>query len=347
MMPRHNPKASILIPTFNQEQFIGSCIASALAQTYNNLEVIVSDDASNDKTEQIARRFLDDPRFRYERNPANIGRVSNYRRLLYELATGDWVLMLDGDDCLVTRSYVAQALELALSAPDVALVFGKVLQGEEVGASTVSNCAQGYQPSLVDGTKFFLQHPPFYDIMPLHLSCLFRRDIAIQTDCYRYDILSTDLESFYRLMIGHKAGFLDEVAGLWRQHDRNASRHFSYEVCSKNLMVFTGPCEYAYSLGISSNAELKRWLRKGAARYFLGCLARMLAAARLLEALRFAGHVANFDIGILGHVMIRVIRRTFWFRLRREAPRATTKLAEPFEIPCSGCKTGTRPPSQD
>ncbi len=325
MMPRQKPKASILIPTCNQENFIGSCVASALAQTYNNLEVIVSDDASNDKTEQIVRRFLDDPRFRYERNPANIGRVGNYRRLLYELASGDWVLMLDGDDCLVTPSYVAQALELALSAPDVVLVFGKVLQGDDIGAATVSNCAQGYQPSLVDGTKFFLQHPPFYDIMPLHLSCLFRRDVAIQTDCYRHDILSTDLESFYRLMIGHKAGFLDEVAGLWRQHARNASRSSSSEVCAKNLMVFTGPCEYAYSLGISSNAELTRWLRKGAARYFLGCLARMLADAHLLEALRFARYVANFDIGILGHVMIRVVRRIFDLWPRRDAARATTK----------------------
>jgi hypothetical protein len=76
-------------------------------------------------------------------------------------------------------------------------------------------------------------------------------------------------------------------------------------------MVFTGPSEYAYSLGISSNAELTRWIRRGAARYFLGCLARMLADARLLEALRFAKYVTNFDIGILGHVMIRVVRRIF------------------------------------
>ena len=84
-MPRSNPRVSILIPTFNQEQFIDSCVASALDQTYDNLEVIVSDDASSDSTAQIARRFLTDPRVRWERNPINIGRVDNYRRLLYEL----------------------------------------------------------------------------------------------------------------------------------------------------------------------------------------------------------------------------------------------------------------------
>jgi glycosyltransferase involved in cell wall biosynthesis len=311
-MPKSHPRVSILIPTFNQENFIGSCIASALAQTYDNLEVIVSDDGSNDSTEQIARRFLTNPRVRYERNPRNIGRVNNYRRLLYELASGDWVLMLDGDDCLVNSNYVARAMELALSAPDIVLVFGKVLQGQDIRSSRMSHHTLGLQP-LMDGTEFFLRHPPFYDVTPPHMTCLFRRDIAIRIACYRHDILSTDLESFYRLMIGHRIGFVDEVAGFWRQHDRNISRRVSSEACAKNLIVFTGPREYADSLSLSSASELQRWLRRGAARYMLGCLLQMLAARHLLEALRFTGHVLMFDMGIFGHAIARVLRRILWY----------------------------------
>jgi glycosyltransferase involved in cell wall biosynthesis len=306
-MPSSNPRVSILIPTFNLENFIGPCVASALDQTYDNLEVIVSDDASDDATGQITRQFLADPRVRYERNPTNIGRVNNYRRLLYELASGDWVLMLDGDDCLVSPSYVAHAVELALSAPDVVLVFGKVLQGRALETSRISN--PGALPPLMDGTEFFLKHPPFYDVMPLHMSCVFRRDTAIRTACYRHNILSTDLESFYRLMIGHRIGFVDEVAGFWRQHDRNISRRLSSQVCAKNLIVFTGPRNYARSLGLSSTSELQLWLRRGAARYVLGCLMRMLAARQFLEALHFIGCVLAFDIGILGHAIAQVVRR--------------------------------------
>jgi glycosyltransferase involved in cell wall biosynthesis len=309
-MPRSNPRVSILIPTFNQEEFIGACIASALDQTYDNLEVIVSDDASTDSTEQIARRFLTDPRVRYERNPINIGRVKNYRRLLYELASGDWVLMLDGDDCLLNSNYVLQAMGLALSAPDVVLVFGKVLQGQDVTTATVANRIPGLRP-LMGGTEFFLRHPPFYDVTPPHMTCLFRRDIAIRIACYRHDILSTDLESFYRLMIGHSIGFVDEVAGFWRQHDSNISKRASSQVCAKNLIVFTGPREYARSLGLWSPSELQDWLRKGAARYVLGCLVQMVAARHFLEALRFARHVLTFDIGIIGHAMTRVAARIF------------------------------------
>jgi glycosyltransferase involved in cell wall biosynthesis len=316
-MPSSNPRVSILIPTFNREKFIGPCVASALDQTYDNLEVIISDDASDDATRQITRQFLADPRVRYERNQTNIGRVNNYRRLLYELASGVWVLMLDGDDCLVSPSYVAHAVELALSAPDVVLVFGKVLQGPDLATSMISN--PGALPPLMDGTEFFLKHPPFYDVMPLHMSCVFRRDAAIRAACYRHDILSTDLESFYRLMIGHRIGFIDEVGGFWRQHDRNISKHLCSEVCAKNLIVFTGPREYASSLGLSSAAELQHWLRRGAARYVLGCLAQMLAARQIFEVLRFTGHILKFDIGIFGYAMTRLIGRLFRSAVRRES----------------------------
>ena len=47
------PKVTIMIPTFNQAEFIGEAINSALAQTYLNLEIIVGDDASTDATPTI------------------------------------------------------------------------------------------------------------------------------------------------------------------------------------------------------------------------------------------------------------------------------------------------------
>jgi len=52
---------TIMIPTYNQAEYIGEAIASALAQTYPVLEVLVGDDASTDDTPQIIARFLHDP----------------------------------------------------------------------------------------------------------------------------------------------------------------------------------------------------------------------------------------------------------------------------------------------
>ena len=314
-MPSSGPKVSILIPTYNQDRFIETCITSALGQTYDNLEVIVCNDASNDATEAIARKFVDTPRFRYERNATNIGRVNNYRRLLNELACGEWMLMLDGDDCLVNPNYIKHAIELALSAPDVVLVFGKI-EGADPTTSEAPSDIHGLEP-LMDGTGFFLQHPPFYDVIPYHLTCLFERAAAIRIGFYRHDILSTDLESLYRLMIGHKIGYVDEVAGHWRQHEGNVSRSPPYHVCANNLAIFTSLYEHASSLCIASGSELDDWLRKGAARYVLFYLGRMLADGRFLDALRLGAHATKMDVGIVGHVAGRVARRM----LRRVADR--------------------------
>ncbi|MGC8706738.1 MAG: glycosyltransferase family 2 protein, partial [Desulfurella sp.] len=88
------PKVTIAIPAYNQAKYIKQAIDSALNQDYPNLEVIVSDDASLDDTRQIVKEY-NDKRLKYYRNEKNIGRVANHRKLLYEYATGEYVLNLD------------------------------------------------------------------------------------------------------------------------------------------------------------------------------------------------------------------------------------------------------------
>ena len=77
------PKVSIMIPVYNQEDYIANTIQSALNQNYNNIEIIISDDASTDNTSQIIKDFLPNQKIKYFRNQVNIGRVKNYRKLLY------------------------------------------------------------------------------------------------------------------------------------------------------------------------------------------------------------------------------------------------------------------------
>ncbi len=105
------PKVSVMIPTFNQAHLVGEAIESALAQTYENLEVIVADDASTDDTPEVVGDFTNDPRLSYYRNSTNLGRVANYHRTLYERATGDWVVNLDGDDYFTDQEYIYTAIQ--------------------------------------------------------------------------------------------------------------------------------------------------------------------------------------------------------------------------------------------
>src|SRR5690606_31722168 len=91
------PKVSILIPCYNAERWIGSAIQSALDQTYSDVEVIIVDDGSKDKSVEAIRKF--DGEVRWETGPNRGGNPTRNR--LLELATGEFLQYLDADDYLL------------------------------------------------------------------------------------------------------------------------------------------------------------------------------------------------------------------------------------------------------
>src|SRR5207247_9187673 len=92
------PLVSICMPAYNASRWIGDAIQSALSQTWSNVELVISDNASLDSTLAIARSYSD-PRIRVEANPANIGAIRNENRVL-GLARGEYVKFLHADDLL-------------------------------------------------------------------------------------------------------------------------------------------------------------------------------------------------------------------------------------------------------
>ncbi len=99
---------SILIPCFNAERWIASCIESALAQTWPEKEVIVLDDGSSDRSLEVIRSF--GSRIRMETGPNQGGNAARNR--LLELARGEWVQYLDADDYLLPEKIAIQAVHL-------------------------------------------------------------------------------------------------------------------------------------------------------------------------------------------------------------------------------------------
>lgn len=87
-MNRQALRVSIGLPVYNGEQYLAKALDSLLAQTFTDFEVIISDNASTDRTSEICAAYLErDPRIRYYRNQQNIGAAPNFNRT-FELATG-------------------------------------------------------------------------------------------------------------------------------------------------------------------------------------------------------------------------------------------------------------------
>ena len=91
-------KVSIGIPTYNRSEYLIRAVESAIAQSYPNIEIIVSDNCSTDDT---AKRVSDihDPRVKFLQQTQNLGMTGNFNACLHA-ATGDLFLMLSDDDLL-------------------------------------------------------------------------------------------------------------------------------------------------------------------------------------------------------------------------------------------------------
>ncbi|MCK5538015.1 MAG: glycosyltransferase family 2 protein [Bacteroidales bacterium] len=223
-----------MIPTYNQPQYIDQCVKSAMDQDYPNLEIVISDDSTNDETENIIKqKYIQDPRIRYFHNEIRLGRVGNYHHTLYEKATGDYVLNLDGDDWLIDHTYIRRAVKM-LEENDVVCVIARIqLFHEDSNKLEYGADYEGLDP-VDEGNKYLSLvvhlNAPFN-----HMTVLYRRDEAIKTGFYTKDTMWTDSESIFRLVCNRKMAFINDYVGVWRIHGTNESKSFYGSLQIENI----------------------------------------------------------------------------------------------------------------
>lgn len=120
-MNKTGPRVSVGLPVFNGESYIEEALDSILAQTYTNFELIISDNASTDRTPEMCRDYAaKDSRIRYFRNPENLGGVPNYNRT-FELSSGEYFKWAAHDDVLAP-TFLEECVQVLDGSPDVVLV---------------------------------------------------------------------------------------------------------------------------------------------------------------------------------------------------------------------------------
>ena len=111
-----NPLVSILVPAYNA-RFFAACLDSALAQTYDHIEVVICDDSPGPEIEAVVRGRTSRFQIRYERNETRLRPRGNFTRC-FERARGEFVKFLCDDD-LLAPTCVASLLDAFRSAPDI------------------------------------------------------------------------------------------------------------------------------------------------------------------------------------------------------------------------------------
>lgn len=240
----NDPFVSIMIPTYNQARYLGKTIESCLEQDYPNLEVVVSDDASTDETAEVVGKYLGDVRLKYVRNEKNVGRVGNYRSLLFNHARGDWVLNVDGDDYLCSPGFISESMEIVKDNAGLVAVYANQFDYYEWDGSfsrkTPDRMAEG-----VHGGGEILWGVALGKVGLYHLTTLYDARLARDIDFYSKDIISSDWESLYRLLSLGKVYKLNRHVGVWRHHGANETAKLHVGALLENGILYSSVYSFA------------------------------------------------------------------------------------------------------
>lgn len=106
-----SPCVSVIVPNYNNDKYIIKCIDSIRKQTYNNIEIIVVDDCSTDKSLEILEKIDD---IRVIKNTSNLG-VSKSRNKGILAANGVYITTLDGDDEFINKNKISNEMSLLIT----------------------------------------------------------------------------------------------------------------------------------------------------------------------------------------------------------------------------------------
>lgn len=143
-----HPLVSVAVIAYNSEKYILETLDSVKEQTYDNIELVISDDCSTDNTVKICRQWASQNAQRFSniqiiQSPVNTGQSGNYNRA-FDACTGVWIKEIDGDDKLLPNC-ITDYINYTIIHPDAMCIFGKMIFiGAELSENSSPLCEYSF-----------------------------------------------------------------------------------------------------------------------------------------------------------------------------------------------------------
>lgn len=208
------PKISVILPAYNAEKYINEAIDSILTQTYRDFELIILNDCSKDRTEEIILSYEDD-RIVYLKNQVNMGVAATLNRGL-AAAKGEYVARMDADDISLPERFEKQAAYLD-EHPGTA-VLGAALERFGEGIPT--------QLRRFSATPAEMKVDLLFTCGLAHPSVMMRRAVICELGGYDLEFEGMeDYELWCRVAREHQVTTLDEVLLRYRIHPQQVTKN--------------------------------------------------------------------------------------------------------------------------
>ncbi|MEO0943774.1 MAG: glycosyltransferase family 2 protein [Pseudomonadota bacterium] len=178
---RGRPTVSIGLPVFNGAAYVAGAIDSILAQTFEDFELVICDNASTDQTEVICRSYAaKDSRIRYLRNSQNVGSSGNFSKVFRE-SRGVY-FKWHGHDDLIEPTYLEKLVEVLDADKDCVLAFPRTVMIDADGADSWCFLENLACDSALPEERLAAWLAPWKDDFINPVFGLMRREVVAKTD---------------------------------------------------------------------------------------------------------------------------------------------------------------------
>ena len=187
------PKVSIIIPTYNRVKMLEKSIESVFAQSFNEWELLIVDDASTDETESRMRELsAKEQRVNYMRIPKIEGKgISEYLNIGLRNSKGKYIARIDDDDYWCHKDKLKMQVEFLDENPEYVVVGGGVILVDEKGDELFKYLKKETDEEI---RSFALFSNPF-----THATVMFRKDTAMKLGGYKTMKHVEDMELWLRM----------------------------------------------------------------------------------------------------------------------------------------------------
>lgn len=253
-MPHQNPKLSVIVTTWNNQRFIGSCLQSILDQHVPfSIEVLVGNDASTDGTAQIVKEYQEQypDIIQFFDRPKNLGTSKNFVDLLYR-AKGEFIAQVDGDDRLCDPEKFSLQVNFLESHPECAICFHHYANYDSDGnalkqtpapfdSDTITDINLLMKTGLGPGNTTVFRRDALPKMPPEWLvKCGNHKDFAVQ----------------FLVASKGKIGYMNRIMSIYNIHETNVTKIESFEKLIRNsILINKGFLAYHKELGITEYTE--------------------------------------------------------------------------------------------
>lgn len=215
MNDKTTPKVSVIMGVYNCANTLNEAIDSLLEQTFQDFELILCDDASEDDTKSVAEKYCYDypDKIHLISNEHNLGLNKTLNKCLKQ-AQGEYIARMDGDDISLSDRFQIE-VDFLDNNPEYAIVSTSMIQFDETGDWGVQKKIE--RPQVKD----FIHHSPFFN----HATCMIRAKAFIEVGGYSKDdrtLRFEDCHLWYKMYAAGYKGYNIQEPLYKMRDDRSA-----------------------------------------------------------------------------------------------------------------------------